>query len=54
MNTIEFTSVVTKWKSSLNMFAMHFTRDPEDANDLVQETCSRHLRIAPNLRMELT
>jgi RNA polymerase sigma factor (sigma-70 family) len=38
MNTTEFTSVVIKQTSSLNLFAMHFTHDPEDANDLVQET----------------
>lgn len=38
MNTIEFNSVVTRQRSSLTMFAMHFTRNPEDANDLVQDT----------------
>ncbi len=38
MNTIEFNSMVTRQASSLKMYALHFTHDADDANDLVQDT----------------
>ncbi|HEY1009925.1 MAG: RNA polymerase sigma factor [Daejeonella sp.] len=38
MDTLEFNSVVTSQRNSLALFALHFTHDPDDANDLVQDT----------------
>jgi RNA polymerase sigma-70 factor (ECF subfamily) len=38
MTTIEFNTLVTHQASSLKMYALHFTHDIEDANDLVQDT----------------
>jgi RNA polymerase sigma factor (sigma-70 family) len=38
MNTLEFNTMVTRQSTSLKMYAMHFTHDIDDANDLVQET----------------
>jgi RNA polymerase sigma-70 factor (ECF subfamily) len=38
MKTIDFTSMLTSHRSSLKMYALHFTRDTDDANDLVQDT----------------
>ncbi len=38
MKTLEFTSMLTSHRSSLKMYALHFTHDTEDANDLVQDT----------------
>ncbi len=38
MTTLEFNSQVLKQSSSLKMYALNFTRDTEDANDLVQDT----------------
>ena len=38
MKTLEFTSMLTNHRSSLKMYALHFTHDTEDANDLVQDT----------------
>lgn len=38
MNTIEFNSMLTSHSTSLKMYALHFTHDTDDANDLVQDT----------------
>ncbi|MES2874079.1 MAG: sigma-70 family RNA polymerase sigma factor [Bacteroidota bacterium] len=38
MKTLEFTSLLTNHQPSLKMYALHFTHDTEDANDLVQDT----------------
>ena len=38
MKTLEFTSMLTNHRSSLKMYALHFTHDADDANDLVQDT----------------
>ncbi len=38
MTTIEFNTLVTRQASSLKMYALHFTHDSDDANDLVQDT----------------
>lgn len=38
MKTLDFTSMLTSHRSSLKMYALHFTRDTDDANDLVQDT----------------
>jgi len=35
---MEFNSMVTRQTSSLKMYALHFTHDTDDANDLVQDT----------------
>jgi RNA polymerase sigma factor (sigma-70 family) len=35
---MEFNSMVTRQTSSLRMYALHFTHDSDDANDLVQDT----------------
>lgn len=38
MTKIEFNTLVMRQASSLKMYALHFTHDSEDANDLVQDT----------------
>lgn len=38
MTKLEFNTMVTKHAESLKMYALHFTHDDEDANDLVQDT----------------
>lgn len=38
MTKIEFNTMVMRQTSSLKMYALHFTRDADDANDLVQDT----------------
>jgi RNA polymerase sigma-70 factor (ECF subfamily) len=38
MTKIEFNTMVTRQSSSLKMYALHFTHDADDANDLVQDT----------------
>ena len=38
MNKNEFNALVMRQSSTLKMYALHFTRDQEDANDLVQDT----------------
>ncbi len=38
MTQIEFSTLVTRQSGSLKMYALHFTHDIDDANDLVQDT----------------
>lgn len=38
MTKFEFKSMVSSHAESLKMYALHFTHDDEDANDLVQDT----------------
>lgn len=38
MTRIEFNTLVLRQASSLKLYALHFTKDSEDANDLVQDT----------------
>ena len=38
MTKLEFKSMVSNHAESLKMYALHFTHDEEDANDLVQDT----------------
>lgn len=38
MTKIEFNTMVMRQASSLKMYALHFTHDSDDANDLVQDT----------------
>ncbi len=38
MNKLEFNTKVVKEAGSLNNYALYFTRDEENANDLVQDT----------------
>lgn len=38
MTKVEFNTLVMQQAGSLKMYAMHFTHDTEDANDLVQDT----------------
>ena len=38
MTAIEFNTMVLRQASSLRSYALHFTRDADDANDLVQDT----------------
>lgn len=38
MTKIEFNTMVMRQASSLKMYALHFTHDADDANDLVQDT----------------
>jgi RNA polymerase sigma-70 factor (ECF subfamily) len=36
--TLNFDLLITEYRSKLKMYAMNFTRDEEDANDLIQDT----------------
>jgi RNA polymerase sigma factor (sigma-70 family) len=38
MTAIEFNTMVLRQATSLRSYALHFTRDTDDANDLVQDT----------------
>ena len=38
MTKIEFNTLVLRQATSLRSYALHFTRDADDANDLVQDT----------------
>src|SRR5215216_529485 len=38
MTKIEFNTLVLRQASSLRSYALHFTHDADDANDLVQDT----------------
>ena len=38
MKTLDFNSMLTDHRNSLKMYALHFTHDTDDANDLVQDT----------------
>ena len=38
MTKIEFNTLVMRQAPSLKMYALHFTHDADDANDLVQDT----------------
>jgi len=38
MTKIEFNTMVMRQAASLKMYALHFTHDADDANDLVQDT----------------
>ena len=50
MSTIEFNNLLTSHQDFLSGFAMGFTRDREDANDLVQETFVKALRYKNNFK----
>ena len=38
MTKIEFNTLVLRQATSLRSYALHFTHDADDANDLVQDT----------------
>ena len=50
MSTLEFNNLPTSHQDFLSGFAMGFTRDREDANDLVQETFVKALRYKNNFK----
>lgn len=50
MSSIEFNHLLTSHQDFLSGFAMGFTRDREDANDLVQETFVKALRYKNNFK----
>lgn len=50
MSTLEFNNLLVSHQEFLSGFAMGFTRDREDANDLVQETFVKALRYKNNFR----
>ncbi|MBV2226852.1 MULTISPECIES: RNA polymerase sigma factor [Sphingobacterium] len=50
MNKIEFNSLVVKHSESLRSYARNFTRDHEDANDLVQDTLLKAVTYFKNFR----
>ncbi|MES2454850.1 MAG: sigma-70 family RNA polymerase sigma factor [Bacteroidota bacterium] len=44
MSTLSFTSQICEHRSSLLLSALKFTRNPDDADDLVQETMIKAIR----------
>ena len=50
MSTIEFNNLLISHQDFLSGFAMGFTRDRDDANDLVQETFVKALRYKNNFK----
>lgn len=50
MNRIEFNALVIQHADSLKTYARNFTRDNEDANDLVQETILKAITYFKNFR----
>ncbi|MFZ4260767.1 RNA polymerase sigma factor [Sphingobacterium sp. HJSM2_6] len=50
MNKHEFNALVIQQSESLKMYAKNFTRDHEDANDLVQDTLLKAVTYFKNFR----
>ena len=50
MSTLEFNNLLVSHQDFLSGFAMGFTRDRDDANDLVQETFVKALRYKNNFK----
>lgn len=50
MSTIEFNNLLSTHREFLRGFAFNFTRDQEDANDLIQDTFLKALRYKDNFR----
>jgi len=44
MTTNQFTALISDYDSSLRSFALKFTRDEDDANDLIQDTMMKAFR----------
>lgn len=50
MNRIEFNSLVIQHSNSLKSYARNFTKDQDDANDLVQDTLLKAVTYFKNFR----
>ena len=50
MNKIEFNTLVIRQADSLRMYARNFTRDQDDANDLVQDTLLKAVTYFKNFK----
>ena len=50
MNKIEFNTLVIQHSDSLKLYARNFTKDHDDANDLVQETMLKAITYFKNFR----
>lgn len=50
MNRIEFNSLVVQHSISLKSYAKNFTKDQDDANDLVQDTLLKAITYFKNFR----
>lgn len=50
MSTLEFNSLLVMNRSFLKGFAMGFTRDTQDAEDLIQDTMVKALRYKKNFK----
>lgn len=50
MSTIEFNNLLTSHRDFLRGFAFSFTKDSEDADDLIQDTFVKALRYKDNFR----
>lgn len=50
MTKIEFNNMVNSHSLSLKMHALNFTKDAEDANDLVQDTMLKAIRFYQNFQ----
>lgn len=50
MNKLEFNTLVVKYSDSLKSYARNFTKDTDDANDLVQDTLLKAVTYFKNFR----
>src|SRR5690606_31644362 len=50
MNRLEFNSLVIQHSDSLKLYAKNFTKDHDDANDLVQDTLLKAVTYFNNFR----
>lgn len=50
MNKLEFNTLVVKYSDSLRIYARNFTKDVDDANDLVQDTLLKAVTYFNNFR----
>lgn len=50
MNKLEFNALITDHAESLKVYARNFTRDQDDANDLVQETLLKAVTYFKNFK----
>jgi RNA polymerase sigma factor (sigma-70 family) len=48
MTQSEFTQSVNLYSKALQLHALNFTKDPDDANDLLQDTLVKAIRFAKN------
>ncbi|WP_316809107.1 RNA polymerase sigma factor [Pedobacter agri] len=50
MNQLQFAQMINEHKTMLSTFALKFTKDSDDANDLIQETMIKAIRFSAGFK----